>query len=79
MSWFWLNIPLMLVFFGLWAGIPLWKTLTSWRAELDAKHAELAAAVAVAAPTVVPEVRAAAVVPEADRLAFAGAGAPAGR
>jgi type II secretory pathway component PulM len=77
MFWFWMNIPLMLVFFGLWAGIPLWKTLTSWRAELDAKHAELAAALAVAAPTVAASAAAATAVPEVGRLAYAGAGAPA--
>jgi hypothetical protein len=79
MSWFWLNIPLMLVFFGLWAGIPLWKTLAGWRAELDARHAELAAAVAVAVPAVAPPAPAAAAVPGAGGLAYAGAGAPAGR
>jgi hypothetical protein len=43
MSWFWLNIPLSVVFFGCWAGIPLWHTLTRWDAELKAKHAEIAA------------------------------------
>jgi hypothetical protein len=43
MAWFWLNIPLMLLFFGCWAGIPAWYTLTRWDAELKAKHAELAA------------------------------------
>ncbi len=41
--WFWLNIPLMLLFLGLWAGIPMWHTLQRWDAELKAKHAELAA------------------------------------
>jgi hypothetical protein len=46
MSWFWLNIPLMVVFFGCWSGIPLWHTLTRWDAELKAKHGEIAAAVA---------------------------------
>ena len=49
MSWFWLCIPLMVLFFCCWAGIPLWHTLTRWDAELKAKHAEVAAA-AVAAP-----------------------------
>ena len=53
MSWFWLNIPLMVVFFGCWAGIPLWHTLTRWDAELTAKHAE-AAAPAVAEPVFAP-------------------------
>jgi hypothetical protein len=42
-TWFWLNIPLALLFVCCWAGIPLWLTLTRWRAELNAKHAELAA------------------------------------
>jgi hypothetical protein len=41
--WFWLNIPLMLVFLGCWAGIPVWHTLQRWDAELKAKHAEIAA------------------------------------
>lgn len=71
MSWFWLNIPLMLVFFGLWAGIPLWKTLTSWRAELDAKHAELAAAVALTTPVIAPSAPVAVAVPEVGSLAYA--------
>jgi hypothetical protein len=43
-GWFWLNVPLMLLFFGCWAGIPLWLTLTRWHAEITAKHAEVAAA-----------------------------------
>ncbi len=32
MSWFWMNIPLALLFFGAWAGIPLWMVLRhpSW-------------------------------------------------
>jgi len=47
--WFWLNIPLALLFFGCWAGIPLWHTLHRWRDEVAAKHAELAAK-AVPAP-----------------------------
>jgi hypothetical protein len=42
-SWFWLNIPLALLFFGLWTGIPLWLTLTRWNAEINAKHAAIAA------------------------------------
>jgi hypothetical protein len=48
MMWFWLNVPLMLVFFGLWSGIPLWLTLTRWNAELNAKNAEVAARIAAA-------------------------------
>ena len=43
MSWFWMNVPLMLVFFGLWVGIPLWLVLTRWDKEIKAKHAEVAA------------------------------------
>jgi hypothetical protein len=42
-TWFWLNIPLALLFFACWSGIPLWLTLTRWKAELNAKHADLAA------------------------------------
>jgi hypothetical protein len=42
-SWFWLNIPLMLLFFCAWTGIPLWLVLTRWRREIEAKHAEIAA------------------------------------
>jgi hypothetical protein len=42
-GWFWLNVPLMVVFVGCWTGIPLWLTLTRWNAELTAKHAEIAA------------------------------------
>ncbi len=48
-TWFWLNIPLALLFVCCWAGIPLWLTLTRWNAELDAKHAEVAAAAAAGA------------------------------
>jgi hypothetical protein len=44
-SWgrFWLNILLALLFVCCWPGIPLWLTLTGWRAEFGAKHAETAA------------------------------------
>jgi hypothetical protein len=42
-TWFWLNIPLAQLFVCCWAGIPLWHTCTRWNAELDAKHAEVAA------------------------------------
>ena len=41
-SWFWMNIPLMLLFFCAWTGIPLWLVLTQWRREIEAKHAEIA-------------------------------------
>ncbi len=42
-GWFWMNVPLMLVFFGLWVGIPLWLVLTRWDKEVKARHAEVAA------------------------------------
>jgi hypothetical protein len=42
-TWLWANILLALLFFGCWAGIPLWLTLNRWNREIDAKHAELAA------------------------------------
>jgi len=42
-TWLWLNIPLALLFFCCWAGIPLWLTLTRWNTELSAKQAEIAA------------------------------------
>jgi hypothetical protein len=42
-AWFWLNIPVALLFFCCWAGIPLWLTLTRWNTELSEKHAEIAA------------------------------------
>jgi len=53
MIWFWLNVPLMLLFLGCWAGIPAWHTLASWDAELKAKHKEIAAR--AAEPVFVPE------------------------
>jgi hypothetical protein len=28
--WFWLNVPLAIVFFAAWSGIPLWLVLTRW-------------------------------------------------
>lgn len=42
-TWVWANIPLALLFFCCWAGIPLWHTFTRWNTELNAKHAEIAA------------------------------------
>jgi hypothetical protein len=42
-NWFWMNVPLMLVFFGLWVGVPLWLVLTRWDKETKARHAEVAA------------------------------------
>ncbi len=71
MSWFWLCIPLMVVFFCCWAGIPLRHTLTRWDAELKAKHAEVAAA-AVAAPALTPPAPATAAAHGADSQAYAG-------
>ena len=75
MSWFWLNIPLMVLFLCCWAGIPLWHTLTRWDAELKAKHAQIAAT-AVAAPVVAQPVTAPALARGAARPAYAGAGGP---
>jgi len=54
--WFWLNIPLMLLFLGCWAGIPMWHTLQRWDAELKAKHAEIAARAAAHQPVTVGSV-----------------------
>ena len=71
MSWFWLCIPLMVVFLCCWAGIPLWHTLTRWDAELKAKHAEVAAA-AVAARVFTQSAPATAAAHEADSPAYAG-------
>ena len=33
-TWFWMNIPLALLFVCCWAGIPMWHTLKRWNAEL---------------------------------------------
>ena len=75
MSWFWLNIPLMVLFLCCWAGIPLWHTLTRWDAELKAKHAQIAAT-AVAVPVVAQPVTAPALARQAGRPAYAGVGGP---
>ena len=75
MSWFWLNIPLIVLFVCCWAGIPLWHTLTRWDAELKAKHAEIAAA-AVAAPVVARPAPATAVTHGAGSPVYAGVGDP---
>ena len=71
-TWFWLNIPVALVFFGCWAGIPLWHTLRRWNAEVNAKHAELAA-------RAVPQPVLAAQAPDAmsETRVLASAGSPA--
>jgi hypothetical protein len=78
MFWFWLNIPLMVVVFGLWAGIPLWHTLTRWDAELKAKHAEIAAA-AVAEQVFAQPAPAMAAAHGTGSLAYAGVADPQGR
>jgi hypothetical protein len=70
MFWFWLNVPLMLVFFGLWAGVPLWHTLHRWDAELKAKQAELGIGV-VPAPVSAPPAPAAPAVDDPRRVAYA--------
>jgi hypothetical protein len=66
-TWFWLNIPLMLLFVCCWAGIPLWLTRTRWNAELSAKHAEIAAK-----PGAAPAQSAPAVAHPAGITAYAG-------
>ncbi len=76
-GWFWLNVPLALLIFGCWAGIPLWLTLTRWHAEITAKHAEIAAARGEIAVPAVPAQPAAAVAQEA--LALTGVGDQPGR
>jgi hypothetical protein len=76
-EWFWLNMPLALLFFGCWAGIPLWLTLTRWHAEVTAKHAEIAAAQGeIAVPAVLAQ-SAAAVAQQT--LAVAGVAGEPGR
>ena len=76
MTWFWMNIPLALLIFGCWAGIPLWLTLTRWHAELSAKHAEIAAA---AVPALVPAQATPAVAQRTGVPAHAGTGDRPGR
>jgi hypothetical protein len=70
-SWLWLNIPLTVLFFCCWVGIPLWHTLNRWDAELKAKHAEIAAG-AVAARAFAQPAPASAAAHEADNPAYAG-------
>ncbi len=70
MTWFWLNVPFMLLFLGCWAGIPAWHTLKRWDVELKAKHAELAAGTAPQAALAQP-VPAMAAAPETGRPAYA--------
>lgn len=75
-TWFWLNIPLVLLFFCCWAGIPLWFVLTRWKAEINAKHAEIAAKTSPGAVFAPP---ASAVAHEADSPAYAGVADSLGR
>ena len=75
-AWFWLNIPLALLFFCCWVGIPLWLTCTRWNTEHSAKHAEIAAK---AGPAPVFAQPAPAVAHEASSPAYAGAINPLGR
>jgi hypothetical protein len=76
-GWFWWNVPLMVVFFACCTGIPLWLTLTRWNAEIDAKHAAIAAAEREAAARAIPALAAEEVVQEAP--AFAGVAGKPGR
>jgi hypothetical protein len=77
-TWFWLNMPLALVFVCCWAGIPLWLTLTRWNAELAAKHAEVTPEPAVA-PVAAQPVPASAAAPQTGSRAYAGVAEPLGR
>jgi hypothetical protein len=54
-TWFWLNIPLSLLFVCCWAGIPMWLLHTRWHAEVEAKHAEVKAKHAELEARAVPE------------------------
>ena len=78
-TWFWLNIPLALLFVCCWAGIPLWHTCKRWNAELSAKHAEIAAETGPAPVVAQPDP---AVAHQAGSSAYAGvadAGSLSGR
>jgi hypothetical protein len=78
MSWFGLNIPLMVVLVCCWAGIPLWHVLTRLDAEFKAKHAEVAAR-AVAVPVLVQPAPAPAAARGAGSLACAGVAERSGK
>jgi hypothetical protein len=54
-SWFWVNLPLALLFFCAWTFIPLWLVLTRWHRETEAKHAEIAARAAACAALEIDE------------------------
>jgi hypothetical protein len=75
-TWFWLNIPLALLFICCWAGIPLWHTCRRWNAELKAKHAEVAAK---AVPALVPSQPGPPVAEEVSRPVHAGVAGQLGR
>ncbi|MGO9080667.1 MAG: hypothetical protein ACLQDY_16745 [Streptosporangiaceae bacterium] len=77
-SWFWLNVPLALLFVCCWAGIPLWLTCTRWHAEIEAKHAEIAVA-AGPVPVVAPRLPAVSAARETASPALAGAAEQPGR
>ena len=77
-TWFWLCVPLMLLFLGCWAGIPAWHTLKRWDVELKAKHAELAARTAPQGVVAQP-VPATVAAPETGSPAYAGTAALQGR
>jgi hypothetical protein len=76
MGWFWLNIPLALLFVCCWAGIPLWLTLTRWNAEISAQHAAIAAK-ASPAPVFAQPVPVG--IHETGSPAYAGVAGPPGR
>jgi hypothetical protein len=67
--WFWLSIPLALLFFCCWTGIPLWLTLTRWNTELNATHAQIASSTGPAPVTAQPALAAA---HETSSTAYAG-------
>jgi len=75
-TWFWLSIPLALLFFCCWTGIPLWLTLRRWNTELSAKHAEIAAN---SGPAPVFAQPAPALAHETSTPAYAGVTNPPGR
>lgn len=78
MAWFWLNVPLMALCLGAWAGIPLFLTLTRWHAELNAKNAALAAQ-AAAVPVIAQSAPAMAAARETAGPVYAGVANGPGR
>lgn len=75
-TWVCANIPLALLFFCCWAGIPLWLTFTRWNTQLNAKHAEIAAIAGLARVVAQP---AQAVAHDNSGPAYAGVANPLGR